>query len=310
MAVLSFIAFTWKSTLMNYMDIEYPFWIQQKEYILQKGDKQEIIFLGDSACKAGILPWEFGDDAFVLALGGATPIEMEYTLRTYLQNHPKPKQLYMAFSALHYVDHESYRFRNLYFHYFPLKEIFTSQLNIFRLDNVPYPERLELLAEDLQYAFRLPTKYYRTIVDSRLQRGPHNYSLYQKVLHDRGHRLFGTDDYWYKHYQPYEGWLRPCKPRPSIDFYLHRIFALCREQGIPVYLFQVPMHELDYALLEKNGYLKDYLAYFNKLKEEPGITVDAYIPVYTVDHFGDNLHVNDRGARRFTAELKHRLGLP
>lgn len=306
LVLVSFIIFGKLVSPMKYMDNEYPYWINQKDYIRTAGAGREILFLGDSAFQAAILPQAIAPNAYVLALGGATPLEMHYTLTEYLKHHEKPESIYLAFIPIHYADMESYRTRNLYFHYFPWREVVSSQWNICRRDDLPLQRCLGDIAEDMEYVLRLPTKYFRTMYDSGMKREAFNLAEYHKIREARGHKHFGLSADWHKSYQPYPGWLQPFRPLGSLDFYLREIIRICQEQEIALHVLQNPMHEFDYRLTKESGYYDAFLAYMERLREETGASVMMEIPVYEVEYFGDNLHVNEAGAKRYTEYVRQR----
>lgn len=304
--LISAVIATYSLNPMDYMDNEYPNWEQQKDYIHTAGTQQQTLFLGDSIFKAAILPELFGDNAYVLALGGATSIEMHYALTEYLKNHPTPNRVFVSFSPLHYANIESYRSRNLYFHYLPWRMAIASQLEIFGRDNLPWFQYVPDMVEDAEYIMRLPTKYFRTVYDSRLRRGEKNRLEYKQVASARGHKYFGLSDDWYKQYKPYKDWLKPFVPLGSLDYYLREIIAVCKANDIEVHIVQEPVHVMDYELIEKSGYLADFQAYMSRLACETGAEVELAMPVYEVEYFGDNLHVNEAGAKRYSIELREK----
>lgn len=294
---------------MDYMDNEYASWQQQKNFLREKGENTTVIFLGDSTLQAAVLSDMLEADARGLALGGATPIEMHYALEEYLRHHPQPQKVFIAFSPLHYANMESYRSRDLYFHYLPWRQVMASQVEIFRRDKLPWFQYMPDLAEDLEYMLRLPTKYFRTIWDSRLARGDFNRQQYEAISQAKGHRYFGFSTDWYEAYQPYEGWLKPFEPLGSLQYYLYDMIDICQERGIEVHILQTPMHSLDYELISSSGYLADYLDFIARIAREKDISVERELPVYDVSFFGDNLHVNEAGANRYTQSLKEKYGL-
>lgn len=300
-------AFLWLVPNEMYMDAEYPYWMQQRDYIEAEGDREEILFLGDSAFKAAVLPEVIAPEAYNFALGGGTAIEMCYALETYLERHPKPKAVFIAFGSVHYADIESYQTRTMYFHYLPFREAFLSQYRILSMDGMPYEKIPDWVLGNLQYMLRFPTKYFRTLWTSRLERGEGNRQAYESVSSAKGHRLFGTDGEWMKHYKTYEVLLRPFRPLPSVDHYMRRMLDRCKAEGIPVRVFQIPVHELDYNIIRSNGYLEDYLAYMDRLERETGVPVEKELPVYDLKEFGDFMHVNAKGAARYSRELKEKL---
>ncbi len=290
----------------SYMDNEFASWQQQKDYVHQPGTKREILFLGDSAFKAAVLPDEIAPNAYNLSLGGATPLEMYYSLRDYLEVHPDPQAVFLSFSPVHYMDMESYHTRNFYFHFLGGRDAIASQLEIFQKDDIPWRKRPGLLVWDMAYLARVPMMYYRTIQSSKLQRGQGNQEEYDRVARACGHKYFGLSTDWVSHYQTYEVIKRPFVPLESLHDYLIAMIHMCQERGIPVFIVQEPIHTLDSEVVEANGYLTAYKAYMDRVAEETGIPVERDVPVYDVAFFGDFQHMNEQGAKRYSRNLKER----
>ena len=101
---------------MWYMDGEYAMYKQQKDYITGNGEYNRVLIMGDSRTKAGFIPDELSNDCYNLALGGTTPIEGYYALKEYLEYHPAPEYVVMAYAPMHYMDVDALWTRNIYFH--------------------------------------------------------------------------------------------------------------------------------------------------------------------------------------------------
>lgn len=71
-------------------------------------------------------------------------------------------------------------------------------------------------------------------------------------------------------------------------------------------IVQEPVHVIDYELIKNSGYLADFQAYMSHLARETGAEVELAMPVYEVEYFGDNLHVNEAGAKRYSTELREK----
>ena len=306
MAVLT--AMIWMIPLDRYMDNEFASWQQQKDYVHRPGEEREILFLGDSVFKAAVLPEEIAPNAYNLALGGATPLEMYYSLRDYFAVHPAPQAVFLAFSPVHYMDMESYHTRNFYFHFLGARDAIASQLFVFQRDDTPWRERPGLLVWDVAYLSRVPMMYYRTIRSSELHRDGGNREEYGRVASARGHKYFGLTNDWLASYQTYEVFQRPFVPLESLHDYLVAMIRLCQERGVPVFVLQDPMQPLDYAVISQSGYLADYEAYMDRVAEETGVPVEREIPVYDVSFFGDFQHVNEQGAMRYSHWVRTRYG--
>ena len=289
---------------MDYFDGEYPSWCQQRDYTHIEGNESQIIFLGDSAFKAAIIPELIADNAYNLSLGGAGPLEMYYSLKNYLQNHPKPQKVFISFGPMHFIYLERYYDRTLYFHFLSPNEQIESQLNIFNYDNVALINRPLILLENIQYMIKFPTKYFQTIKKSELNRGALNIDNYQQVASERGHMFFGLDSEWFNHYKPHEQLQVDFKLLKVEDFYMRKLLQLCLDNDIPVQIVQTPVNKFTYETASKHDYFSPYFEYLRSLSREFNINVETELNIYDVNLFGDHLHVNEKGAVIFTNKLK------
>ena len=283
----------------RYMDGEYPYWKQQKDYIMSNGDKSEILLLGDSRVKTGIIPKDMGNNVYNLALGGGTPIEMYYTLKNYLIHHPKPTAVIIAFGPIHYENIICYWNRALYFHYLDddyILEVDKIMDSDEKSDNTSY-----------EYMYHLPSVYAKPIKNYLLHpktgdRTEINNSTYKKALDSKG-RLFLKYNLRKKtHVSSYEAKQnQDFKLLPCLDHYINMILTLCKEESIPVYIDQLPMGKEGHQILSSNGYFESYKKYMNSLAEKYDIPVEDEIPLFENQYFTDNSHLNDEGAKILTA---------
>ena len=302
-------AVIWSIPSMDYFDGEYPSWQQQRDYTHEQGSESQIIFLGDSAFKAAVIPKMIDDSAYNLSLGGAGPIEMYYSLKNYLRNHPKPQKIFISFGPMHFIYLERYYDRTLYFHFLSPNEQIESQLNIFTLDDVPIYDRPMMLFENLQFMTKFPTKYFQTIKMSELKRGPLNKENYQQVASENGHMFFGLDSEWFNHYEPHEQLQVDFKLLHSEDFYMKKLIQMCLDNDIPVKIVQTPVNKLTYATASEHDYFPPYLEYLRSLSREFNIEVETELKMYDISLFGDHLHVNEEGAKIYTNEMKQKYNL-
>ena len=66
LAMLILTCVMWIIPEKSYFDGEYSSWRQQKDYTHTQGNESQIIFLGDSAFKAAVIPAMISDDAYNL----------------------------------------------------------------------------------------------------------------------------------------------------------------------------------------------------------------------------------------------------
>ena len=290
----------WWMPEMRYMDGEYPLWKQQKDYVSKDGDRQEILFLGDSAVMDGIRTKSFHEDAYNLAMGGATPIEMYYTLDDYLEHHPAPKMVIIAFTPRHYFDLDCYMGRTVYFHYLDAQRIWTVNHVLRKFD------KTDVRLESLEYILRSPRIYMKRVLMAVLYpRAEENHQLYLSKAEGSGSYMFpGLRPV--KNVEPPDTKMGTFRPRRSLTEYMNKIIERCLAEGIEVHIEQMPMGAYGWKKLAASGYLQDYAQYIQDFSDRYGIDVNTVVPSYDDEYFGDMTHLNASGAERFTNELREK----
>ena len=298
----------WKFPLESYMDGEYAWWMQQKDYIEKNSDEREIIFLGDSRMKAAIIPEEIAQNVYNLAIGGGTAIEMYYALKTYLKNHPAPEKIFLGFGAFHYTQNECFENRTLYFHYLSPKEEKEAQEVKFN-DGAPLSQRekANLLSLIRRYDIRFPNLYASAVFHSFFRRTKLNRQNYSDVAFSKGQMFFGKSEK--SSALNGEAKEKSFEPLYSIRFYLDKIILICRENNIPLYIIQLPMNEASFNAVQTSGYAEQFAAFMRGIEKKYAIFVETQIPCYPSEFFGDPSHLNSLGAHRFSAEIKEKYCL-
>lgn len=291
----------------SYMDGEFPYWMQQKDYVHTKNDKSEVLFMGDSRMKAGIIPERICDNAYNLAVGGGVAIEAYYSLLDYLKYHPKPKIVVMGFAAFHYQDHGEFETRNLYFHYLSSKNQLAAQFVLYKLGQVDFQGLKSKIIDTLKYNLLFPQKYSAACIKSKFKREKNNRTMFQKNADAKGHMYFGLKER--------DDNLNPETKRKKFyvnareNYYLHKIIDLCQKNEIPLFIEQLPMNTPSWNKINENGFYADYRAYMESVMKETGVPVELEIPCYDVECFGDSSHMNSRGAEKFSSEIKGKYQL-
>lgn len=281
-----------------YMDDEYPYWKQQKDYTLTDGTQSEVLLLGDSRMKMDVRPELLRDDVYNLALGGGTPVEMYYTLTDYLDHHPTPKMVIVAFGPIHYTQMECYMSRNAYFHYFSKERFQKANQKILELDQKDYS------FETCTYVYRLPSIYLKRLVNAlKSPQTERNQTRYAEAAKSRGRMPM---DYakTLKNVTPPEAKNEHFLPLASQTYYMEKLIETCLDHHIPLHIEQTPMGSYGLPKLRDSGYLTEYEAYMQSFADKYPIDVNPIIPGYSDDEFGDNSHLNEKGQLRFTEELR------
>ncbi len=288
---------------MRILDKEYPMWQWQKDTLTDESVQADVLFLGDSLVQSGVMPTLWGDNALSLALGGASPIEMYYSLKTYLSCHDAPSLVIMGFGQNHYMELSSFWGRNVYFHYMPLVE----QAQILRraeeLDDLALFETNSPYADLLAYACYAPSKYLPAYIGMLEERGrlKLNREWYEYTGEVRGYHLNGTQE---SNGQATDSVLyEEFIVSPLLDEQIREILTLCLDTGIQVVIERPPLNLASEQAMHP-AFATQYVDYLNFLVTDyPGIIVNTVIDVYPDDCFGDHEHLNAKGAERYTQLL-------
>lgn len=290
---------------MWYMDEEYAMYRQQKDYVTENQDANSVLIIGDSRTKAGFIPDELSDNCYNLALGGTTPIEGYYTMKEYLEHHPAPEYVVIAYAPMHYMDVDALWTRNIYFHVMNREdtaELFQIAADCQNNENILIENyRLEYA----MYRFYMPNKYCTALKNAAfIGRHGANVSKYQQMTLERGHNFFGLAN----GSGDVNGEAKEADFISSdvITIYMQKIFDLCSEQGIRVVVEQLPMNETSRSILTE-----DFKSHYRQYMEElaianPTVQIFGDFYMYPNDYFGDADHLNQAGASAYCQFMKER----
>lgn len=288
---------------MYYMDGEYPMWKAQKDQIRSGEQNFSLLILGDSRVKAALIPEVLSDGAYSLALGGASPCLMFYTMETYLQNHQAPETVLMTFTPAHFT-YETFWSRAIYYHQLSVSqeaEIFETAR---RFDASLYC-RDHYFRDWMSYRLRLPNQYVTPLLNSGFTgRYSKNTAIYEDIMKNRGHTYFGTAD---SCDQPFaETQKQHFEHDPIFDDYLDRLIELLLERDVTVIVEQTPINRASSEILSP-VVLAEIEQYYSALRQKfPSVRVQTKPYVYDNDHFGDNSHLNQKGAETYSAWIKQK----
>ncbi|MBR4719360.1 MAG: hypothetical protein IKP31_03835 [Lachnospiraceae bacterium] len=303
--LIAVVAYTFLNP-MGYMDEEYPSWHYTK--MVQEGREATGIggaslILGDSRAMADLVPEMLGEDYVNLGIGGATSVEMYYTLEHYITNNGVPKRVVIMFAPFHYSYMDNYETRTMYFHHLTFSEAMNvySQGRSYGAEVLDDFDRFDILSMYL----RLPDSYLPALINSRGNgRLSVNRELYERQVSDRGHALYGTadgcDDI---NYEANYTEMNRGGEHLLITHYFERLLKLCSRNGIDTVVLQPPMNEASYSRLDP-GYVREYAGYINRFaNDNPEILFETDIPCYDNMYFGDSSHLNEKGAKLYTEEF-------
>ncbi len=292
---------------MCYMDEEYPSWHYTK--MVQKGrikpvdQTRDVVILGDSRAMADIVPEMLGDNYVNLGFGGATPIEMYFTLQDYVNHNGAPEEVMIMFAPFHYSYMDNYKTRTIYFNHLSFSQALEVNRKGKSLDALSCKE--VSTSEIYSRYLGLPDGYLPALINSNVcGRLAVNRQLYDEQINKRGHALYGKDpgngDVNYE--AGYENMKRDGE-HLLITYYFEALLKLCSANGIKTTILQPPMNEASHDALKKS-YVREYTSYMTQLaNDNPDIVFELEIPRYENRYFGDPSHLNEEGARVYTAAL-------
>lgn len=295
----------------GYMDSQYPEWKYTKDMVnkdISCGNQPaEAIIIGDSRAMADVLPTEINDSTVNLAVGGATSIEMYYTLKHYIENNGVPKKVIVMFAPFHYSIIDNYTIRTEYFNYLSISD----SLDLIKAAKACGSETViydGYLNDMLSYRLRFPDKYLPAIINAKgFARYGTNSALYNDLCQNKGYGEYGTlDGCSDPNYETNYEVMHTTGDATLLQLYMTKIFNLLSEKGIESYLVIPPMNEASFNVL-KSSYVDDFSDYLYELSNRyPTITFEHEIPCYSNDLFGDSSHLNHKGAEVFTSELANK----
>ncbi|MCR5672551.1 MAG: hypothetical protein K6F87_02415 [Lachnospiraceae bacterium] len=293
-----------------YMDEEYEAWAharrtaEGKEY---KGQDFDTVILGDSGAMSSIMPQNLNGSCVNLAVGGATSIEMYYFLEEYLKNHDAPERVIIMFAPFHYWHIDNYKTRTVYFKAIPLDKICGLYDNARRCEasSVLY-DGVE--ADEISARCGLPNKYLPAINASKfIGRYADNKKTYADLTASFGYGGFGELDECHdmSYETSYDDMVIDGDAK-LITLYMQKLLKMCEDNGIHVRLLQPAVNTETFEGLNEHY----YAAYKNHIKRISTVIDDieceTQLRVYDGKYFSDASHLNPKGAKRFTEEIKEK----
>lgn len=294
-------------------------WQQQKDYTRAKLNDSytaknsmdtmdaDVLILGDSRAKSGLIPEELSDDdsltIYNMAIGGATPIEMYYSLSHYLESHNAPDKILMIYAPYHFIYMDNWG-QTMSFNYLSLREFAEVYFNAIRLDELEDLSAGSML-DIIAYKLHLPNKYMASLYEAASgERYKSNVQKYSEICDNLGYTEFGTNDGDDGlNYDTHYDWFDDSK---LVDYYYEKILELCSANNIDFIYIQSPINEAS-SQINRSEYLAGYNKILKNLTTSHGYSYKKeQLPVYDNKYFGDANHLNREGATKFTAEIKER----
>lgn len=314
-----------ESCPMAFFNFEYPMWAYQKAQVRStSGPDARILVVGDSRALADLLPADLSHPrgtAVTLAVGGATPIESWHLLDDYLANNAPPEAIFLSLSPYHLTRCDVFWQRTVKFKFLDLDD-FLEVLALSReLDDYPFDDfRTDPLEPPVARRF-MPFEIYRDFALLYLD------FLYYYQADLYGGRLFGRRDGNLRVLEEmadglgrravemtpaneplnHEARLDEFRESPLLNHYLHRFLDRCRREGSRVVFETAPFNGPSHQAL-KPAWRAGYRRYLDRLAERyPEFSFVREIPLYPDHLFGDESHLNHRGAVEYTESVRERF---
>ncbi len=294
----------------SYMDGEFSMYRWQRDVRLgavEIGEEEaDVIVLGDSRAKSGVIPWEISESALNLAEGGSTSIETYYTLKDYIQNNEKPKTVILIIAPYHFVNVDGFWDRSVYFDFLSFnqaKEVLDLAEEYNELETFFSPNNEKGLLTLIEYKIKVPYRYISAIKKSLFNsRQEFNETRYQLMSETGGYTLFR--EWFSKTTGPYsiETEMEDFNYSKVLDEYYRKTIELCIENDIEIICEQIPFtensnNEIDSLKIPFEEYLSEVA------KEYPQAYVVTSVDSYPDIYFTDSNHLTLYGAGEYTSYL-------
>ena len=307
--IAAIVIFTYAAP-MCYMDKEYPSWKYTKEVSSGKIGEQhyDTVILGDSGAMSSFIPDMLSDSAVNLAVGGGTSIEMYYFLKEYLEQHDKPEQVVIMFQPFHYFNIDNYETRTMYFKALSVEDARDLYTVAKECGTESVYKGEESFWNELSCRLALPTKYLPAITAARfVGRYKDNISSFSNLVDSKGYGSFGEldgcDEISYE--CSYSGIERGPDMYLLLTYFI-KLNELCQSNDIACLLLQPAINEASFEQLNPD-YLADIYGLYNAIgQSSPGMIVEDELRVYPNELFGDVSHLNRKGAKIFSQEIKEK----
>lgn len=294
-----------------YNNEEYPLWLSNITYADSKFESTNIV-IGDSRAIAAIHPKMLGESYYNLALGGGTPLEGYYTLKTILKNGNNIKLLIVSYSPTHLEWADTFFERAIKYDFYGIKEINEIFFNLNSDNEIFWSKTDQKLSREYMYKnlvksfllkFKYPLYYRNELKNSLLQpRLFNNIRAYNEIKENRGYYTFGSAEF--SDELNIEASVGSLMIKNIFIRSLDSIFTIAKNNKINVIYKSTPFNKSSYNAIDKN-FIKIYNTLFNNLKRKyPEVVFNSELFFYNDSYFGDPSHLNTKGKDKFCNELK------
>ena len=294
---------------MSYMSQEYVLWKEEKDYVNNSDSgKVRNIIVGDSRAKASIIPEMLDAEGklYNIGIGGATSIEMYYAVNNFINVHGAPETAVVIFAPYHFCDIDNWD-QTLFTNYLTVPETISVYADALRFGEGAIAKK-GALTDMISFRLRLPTKYLAQMYEAHFTGYEDiNTQKYEQIRKDRGYCEFGSDDE--NDGESYEVHHEDFDSSDMVLYYYERLIGELSSNNTRIYILQAPVNEVSSKAIHPE-FVKGYQEFLEDIKEKyPDIYLMKDIPEYDNGYFGDNNHLNRRGAEKYTHWLKEESGI-
>ncbi len=297
---------------MLYFNYDYPIWKSKIQYI-NKSKEDKNIIIGDSRLGVGVLPKIIGDNFYNLALPAGTPVSSYIVFENYLKKHKHIDKIIIAHGQKVLQDNK-YFTRNYecgLMNYSQLMEFLRISKNldtdlVGKKFSSEYDYQKFVIEHNLGYFHFFMN--YRASLKGMFKKGIlKRYRKNKKYNFEAINSSLGQFYLGQKLYSEGLSWSAKqvfFKPNRVSDYYLNKIFTLAKKNNIKIYYINTPLNQATFAKLNPT-FVKGYNSYMQNLKEKyPNIIWYTDLFSYPNDCFGDAIHMNKKGALKFSKYVK------
>jgi len=299
-------AWAFSSTERNgYMDQDFGQWTA-KMHMIRDCEVGDIAVIGDSRASAAIVPAAMSPERVSnLALTGATPIEGYFELQHILRCPVAPRVILLAYAPRQYEEAGWFWLHAARYGFFSLQELeevrhAEQQVGVADLYKGAFGTEPPGIMKNWLYVHNFPPFNFASMLAARgFGRAAMNDKVRRDTLASGGQHLEGTAACAKK--PGWEAAQAHFLPDLLIALFLHRLIDEASSRGIQVELLFPPISTLTAKAIAP-AYKAEFDAYLMQLRHElPQVgMIGSAFPVMDDCSFGDEHHVNQKGADAFT----------
>jgi hypothetical protein len=273
---------------MLYLDPEYPMWLEVKHRIYNHSSSvMDIVIVGDSRAKAGFKPNILENlNSVNLAVGGATPIEGYFTIKHYLKNNQKPRNIILSYTPTHLESDNCYFSRTVPFDFLNEEEYKEVEKLGYKF-NETYISKSNKSYKDYKYSFIYENHFKDGSIILRYLK---NRTFYNDSKKFKGYHWFGRG-------KVAHGLSAEAERQTNFvysklhNFYLEKMLNLLSNNKIYIYYYTMPFNKSSFNVIKNQEYINGYITYINSLSKKYNMEI-CNTPFYmSDDNFGDPSHL-------------------